>query len=132
MSTDITRGPKLCPSCGKENPPTAACCRLCSTPLDGAIQTTPTPAWDEFHRPPPPDPEQMSRPPLKGFAAAAAAAGVALLVIASCFITFVAVCTGTAALASGRDFVVPIFLGIVAAIVVVSLVVAALRRAGWR
>jgi len=24
MSTDVSRGPKVCPSCGKENPPAAA------------------------------------------------------------------------------------------------------------
>jgi len=41
MNTDITRGPKICHSCGQENPPTAARCWLCFTPLGGAFQTAP-------------------------------------------------------------------------------------------
>jgi len=40
MSTGVTRWPKICPKCGKENQPAAAQCWLCFTPLDGAVQTT--------------------------------------------------------------------------------------------
>jgi zinc ribbon protein len=94
MSTDITRGPKICPSCGKENPPTAARCTFCSTPLGGAIQATPTP--DPLRLPSLPDEDApISRPPLKGCAAIAAGTGVALLIGVSALVTFFSVCTAT-------------------------------------
>jgi hypothetical protein len=96
MSTDITRGPKLCPSCGKENPPTAARCALCSTPLGGAIQTTPTPAWGEIRASPDPDARLSGPPPFGGMLRVAGAALVAFCVFGSAVITFLLVCTGTA------------------------------------
>ncbi len=140
MSTDITRGPKLCPSCGRENPPTAAHCSLCSTPLDAAIQTTPTPAWSDVRLPSFPDEDQTRRPPLKGLAAVAAAVGVGLLVLASFVVTFCTVCMATAATVSrlspyGNPVgggLVGIPVGLLAAVFVVILVYIILRRCGWR
>ena len=132
MSSDITRGPNVCPSCGEANPPTASYCRLCATPLNSAIQRTPSPTRDQFHLPPP-DPEQMSRPPLRGVRGVAAAVGVLLLLPLSFFITFVAVCSATSALPAGiGGSYVGIPLGIVAGILVFAFFVAVLRRAGWR
>ena len=53
MSTDISRGPRLCPSCGRENPPTAGRCWLCFTPLAGAFQEAPRPVRPDAERPAP-------------------------------------------------------------------------------
>ncbi len=54
MSTDITRGPKVCPSCGEESLPLARRCWLCLTPFAGAVQTAPAPgAAAVADRPPP-------------------------------------------------------------------------------
>lgn len=53
MSTNISRGPRVCPTCGQENRPTAARCWLCFTPLGGAFQTTPAPAQPELRLQPP-------------------------------------------------------------------------------
>ena len=133
MSTNITRGPNVCPSCGEANPPTASHCRLCATPLNAAIQRRPSPARDQFNLPPP-DPEQMPRPPLKGFMAVAAAVGVFLLLPLSFFITFVAVCSVTGVLTDsiGGPGYLGIPLGIVTGILVLAVVVVVLRRAGWR
>ena len=51
MSTGISRGPNVCPSCGEENSPTVAYCRLCGAALGAAIQKTPPPAQAPFHFP---------------------------------------------------------------------------------
>ena len=141
MSTDITRGPRICPSCGRENPPTAPRCALCSTPLNAAIQTTPAPTWGEVRLPSLPDDDApRSRPPLKGCAAVAAAAGVGLLILGSFVVTFFTVCTATAATVSQLSphedpiggGLVGILVGLPAAVLVVILVVLILRRCGWR
>ncbi len=141
MNTDITRGPKLCPSCGRENPPTAARCSLCSTRLDAAIQTTPTPAWGEVHLPSLPDEDQASRPPLKGCAAVAAAVGVGFLFLASFPVTFIIVGTATAVTVRWLDpqlldptggCLVGCPVGLLAAVFVVIFVYIILRRCGWR
>jgi hypothetical protein len=92
MSTDVTRGPKVCPSCGKENPPTAARCWLCFTPLGGAIQTTTAsaPGEERFSAPLRRQPPEPLR---NGCATAAAWTGVAILTIISAGVTFILVCT---------------------------------------
>lgn len=138
MNTNITRGPKVCPSCGKENPPTAACCRLCATLLDGAIQTTPTPAWGEVRVSVDPDARPISRPLTRGWAAATVV-GVAILVPVSAIVTFLAVCNAAVTLGSPNypdpivNGCVGIFLGLVAAVsVVVFILIIVFRRSGWR
>jgi hypothetical protein len=93
MNTDITRGPKICPSCGKENPPTAVHCFLCLTPLEGAIQTAPAPPWDEVRLPSFPDDEPRSRLPLKGCAAVWTMPCVVALSVLSAIVTFCVVCS---------------------------------------
>jgi hypothetical protein len=90
MSTGITRGPKICPSCGQENPPTAARCWLCFTPLGGAFQTAPAPAQGEIRIRP--LRAELTGPTRSGCATAAAWIGVAVLTIISAGVTFVAVC----------------------------------------
>lgn len=135
MSTDITRGPKVCPSCGKENPPTAAHCVLCATPLDGAIQTTPAPARGEVRPSFDPDAEPNLRLPAIGCARAAVVAGVMLLVGVSALVTFFTVCTAATfaydRISSPNANVGP-FLGVIlgglAAALVVSIIVSFFYR----
>jgi hypothetical protein len=43
MSTDITKGPRVCPWCGRENAPNASHCSFCFASLDQGVQTTPSP-----------------------------------------------------------------------------------------
>ncbi|HVS40465.1 MAG TPA: hypothetical protein VMS17_33215 [Gemmataceae bacterium] len=134
MSTDITRGPKRCPSCGRENPPTAVRCSLCATRLDAAIQATPGPAWSEAYSPSLSDEEPPPRPPLTGCAAFAAAAGFAVLVVGSGLVTFFTVCAAAVAvhpLTSPQDPVsggcVGVVLGGLAATVVVTIILIVLH-----
>jgi hypothetical protein len=82
MSTDITRGPKICPNCGKKNQPAAAQCWLCFTPLDGTDQTTTAPA---------PGGVRLSAPPHSQPNCATAALWVILTIVAA-FVTFFLVC----------------------------------------
>jgi hypothetical protein len=42
MSTDITKGPRLCPSCGRENALTAFRCSFCFTAWDQGVQSAPS------------------------------------------------------------------------------------------
>jgi hypothetical protein len=97
MSTEITRGPNVCPSCGEANPPTAAYCHLCAMALGAAIQKTPSPVPVPFHFPPS-DPEQVPQPPMNGFMEFVALVGLMFFLPAAIFITFVAVCSVTTAL----------------------------------
>ena len=91
MSTDITRGPKVCPSCGRVNSPNATHCWLCFTPLGGAIQTTTVPAPGE---------EGLSAAPYtlptgepgSGCSTAGKVIGVVVLVIFAVFLTVFLVC----------------------------------------
>ena len=134
MTTDITRGPRLCPSCGKENPPTAARCAFCSTPLGGAIQTTLTPG--PIRLPSLPDEDApISRPPLKGCGGIMVAFSVGMLVTVSSIVTFGVVCTGTAIAYdrispanSGASLFLGLMLGGLAAVFVGSLVVISIYR----
>ena len=87
MSTDLTRGPKVCPSCGKENPPTAARCWLCFTPLGGAFQTTTAPAPGEARLSTPP--RTLPTTDTSYFFGGCV---VILLVIISAVVTFCMVC----------------------------------------
>jgi hypothetical protein len=91
MSTDITRGPKTCPSCGKENAPTAARCWLCFTPLGGAIQTTtaPVPGEVRLSAAPRTEPTAVARSDCASFAACF---GVFILTIVSAGVTFFLTC----------------------------------------
>jgi hypothetical protein len=43
LSTDITKGPRVCPSCGRENALTASHCSFCFASLNQGVQTTPSP-----------------------------------------------------------------------------------------
>jgi hypothetical protein len=43
MNTEVTRGPRVCPSCGRENALTASHCSFCFTSLDQGVQSTPSP-----------------------------------------------------------------------------------------
>jgi hypothetical protein len=43
VSTDITKGPRLCPSCGRENALTATHCSFCFSSLDQGVQSAPSP-----------------------------------------------------------------------------------------
>jgi hypothetical protein len=128
MSTEITRGPNVCPSCGEANPPTAAYCRLCATALGAAIQKTPSPAPVPFYFPPS-DLEQMPRPPMNRFMAFASLLGVMILLPIAFIITFVAVCSVTTSLSSDHYGAgcLATFLGGVAGIAVVAAIVAAFR-----
>jgi hypothetical protein len=92
MSTDISRGPKVCPSCGNENPPTAARCWLCFTLLGGAFQTT-TAAAPAEARLTAPSYTQPTAGPRSGCATVGVWIGVAILVILAAFVTFFLVCS---------------------------------------
>ena len=93
MSTDIGRGPRICPACGKENPPTAARCWLCFNTLGwGAIQEAPTTTPGAQVSVADSGPARRTAAPLTGCAAVAAGIGVAILTIISAGIAFVAVC----------------------------------------
>jgi hypothetical protein len=93
MSTDITRGPKICPSCGKENAPTAPRCWLCFTPLGGAFQTTTAPAPGEVRLSAPPRTEPTGVAKMRSdCAAGAACVGVFILTIVSAGVTFFLTC----------------------------------------
>jgi hypothetical protein len=125
MSTDITRGPKVCPSCGKENPPTAARCALCATPLNGAFQTTPAPAWREVCPPLDPDAEPNRQLAARGCTIIAVEVGVALLVTVSAFVTFFTVCASTTfayVSISPPNGSVGLFLGVILGILAAALV----------
>jgi hypothetical protein len=43
MSTDVTKGLRLCPSCGRENALAASHCCFCFTSLNQGVQSTPSP-----------------------------------------------------------------------------------------
>jgi hypothetical protein len=43
MNTDITKGPRVCPSCGRENALTASHCSFCLASLDQGVQAAPSP-----------------------------------------------------------------------------------------
>jgi hypothetical protein len=107
--------------------------------LDAAIQTTPT--RDAIRLPALPDEDAtISPPPLKGCAAVAAAAAVGCLVLATFPVTFCAVSLATAVtvcwLSPGPHpdggCLTGITVGLLAAVFAVILVVAILRRFGWR
>jgi hypothetical protein len=95
MSTDVTRGPKVCPSCGQENPPTAARCWLCFTPLGGAFQTTTAPSPRET-RLSAPSYTQPTAGPRSGCATVGVWIGIAILALVSAGVTFVLVCSAPA------------------------------------
>lgn len=91
MSTDVTRGPKVCPSCGRENSASATRCTACFTALDGAVQATPpAPPSDVY------DPDHFRAFPHRGAADGCYKAtiwfGVILLTLVSGGITFFLTC----------------------------------------
>ena len=136
MSTNVTRGPKICPSCGQENPPTAARCASCLTPLDRAVQTTPASAAADnryagplHSRQPPP----VSR---SGCFNAFILVGVVFFTIISAGLTFFLTCLGTAYVdyqAGVRGDLsnwLPVLVAGVPAVAVAALIIFAFRR--WR
>ena len=142
MSTDISRGPRVCPSCGKENPPTAARCWLCFTPLGGAFQTTTAPAPGEwrFTGPPRTQPTAGSG---SGCATVGAWVGIPILTILSAGVTFFLVCSASLGVESvlpastfGRGeeaFILGMFCpagvaAVVAAVAVATLIIVAFVR----
>ena len=137
MSTDITRGPKICPSCGKENQPRAARCWLCFTPLGGAIQTTTAPAPGEV-RLSAPLRTQPKAGPRSGCATVAGCVSVAILTIISAGVTFFLVCSATLGVVltlsqppsniSADDSLHLLYPAAVAAVLVATLVIVAFVR----
>ena len=135
MSTDVTRGPRICPSCGRENAATASHCCFCFISLDQGVQLTPP-------RPPPAAFSEDSPFTLPGSAASfLTVLLVALLVAVSFVITFVAVCfpVGAMGFSLTQDGSLPysVYLGIVAGLLVGGLVASLLlwamtrRRRPW-
>jgi hypothetical protein len=94
MSTNISRGPKVCPSCGKENPPTAPRCWLCFTPLGRAFQTTTAPAPGEVRLSVLPRTQRTADPGsgCSDCASAVGVLGVVILVIIAAVVTFGLIC----------------------------------------
>lgn len=92
MSTDVTRGPRVCPSCGRENAESASHCMACFTPLDGAVQATPPAPSDEY------DPDlfrsRLPSSPHSGCSDAVVSVGVLLLTLFSAGLTFFVTCLG--------------------------------------
>jgi hypothetical protein len=94
MSTDITRGPKICPLCGADNSPNAAGCWLCFKPLSGAVQTTTTPAPGEVRLSAPPL-MQPTAVPGSGWRTVGCVVGVVILAILAAGVTLLQVCAST-------------------------------------
>jgi hypothetical protein len=128
MSTDITRWPKICPSCGKENPPTAARCWLCFTPLGEAFQTTTafSPGEVRLSAPPRTEPTAVAR---SDCASVAAWTGVAILTIVSAGVTFFLTCLGTVYIQNGgRPSMFPAGVAAVAVATLIIVVFLRVRR----
>ena len=53
MNTDISRGQRICASCGRENVLTASCCTFCFASLKQGVQTSPSPSPTALAEPSP-------------------------------------------------------------------------------